>query len=71
MSYLWKRTANARIRLCPRDAEAVYEGETAYLASGGGEFSAVADTLDPECVLYRPHFLMAASGAGRPESTPG
>lgn len=31
-----------------------YEGETAYLASGRGEFSAVADTLDPECVLYQP-----------------
>ncbi len=42
------------------------------LAPDGGEFSAVAATLDPECVLYQPTSLpMAANGARRPASRPG
>jgi len=34
-----------------------YEAETAYLAPGGGDFSVIAATLDPECVLYQPASL--------------
>ncbi|WP_271985680.1 nuclear transport factor 2 family protein [Pseudoclavibacter terrae] len=34
-----------------------YAAETAYLAPGGGDFSVVAQTLDPECVLYQPSCL--------------
>ena len=34
-----------------------YEAETAYLASGGGDFSGIAATLDPECVIYQPASL--------------
>ena len=34
-----------------------YEAESAYLASGGGDFSRVAATLDPECVIYQPASL--------------
>ena len=31
-----------------------YEAEAAYLTPGGGDFDALAATLDPECVLYQP-----------------
>ncbi len=34
-----------------------YEAESAYLAAGGGDFSAIAAALDPECVLYQPASL--------------
>ncbi len=34
-----------------------YEAESAYLAAGGGDFSAIAATLDPECVIYQPASL--------------
>lgn len=34
-----------------------YEAETAYLTPGGGNFEALAATLDPECVLYQPASL--------------
>ena len=34
-----------------------YEAEAAYLASGGGDFSGIAATLDPECVLRQPRSL--------------
>ena len=37
--------------------ERFYAAETAYLAPGGGDFRAVAATLDPECVLYQPNSL--------------
>ena len=31
-----------------------YKAESAYLAAGGDDFSPIAATLDPECVLYQP-----------------
>ena len=34
-----------------------YEAEGAYLAAGGGDFSRIAATLDPECVIYQPASL--------------
>ena len=34
-----------------------YEAESAYLASGGGDFSGVAGTLDPDCVIFQPTSL--------------
>ncbi len=34
-----------------------YDAETAYLAPGGGDFSVIAATLDPDCVLYQPASL--------------
>ncbi len=34
-----------------------YEAESAYLATGGGDFSGIAATLDPECVIYQPASL--------------
>ena len=34
-----------------------YEAETAYLTPGGGDFEALAATLDPECVLHQPASL--------------
>lgn len=34
-----------------------YEAETAYLASGTRDFSGIAATLDPECVIYQPASL--------------
>ncbi len=37
--------------------ERFYEAETAYLAPGGGDFSGVAETLDPDCVMYQPASL--------------
>ena len=33
-----------------------YEAESAYLAAGG-DFSSIAATLDPECVIYQPASL--------------
>ena len=37
-----------------------YEAEAAYLSSGDGDFSAIAVTLDPECVIYQPASLTYA-----------
>ena len=34
-----------------------YEAESAYLVSGGGDFSGVAATLDPDCVIFQPTSL--------------
>ena len=34
-----------------------YQAETAYLASNGRDFSAIAAVLDPECVIYQPASL--------------
>ncbi len=34
-----------------------YEAEKAFLAAGGGDFSEIAATLDPECVIYQPASL--------------
>ncbi|HVJ09465.1 MAG TPA: nuclear transport factor 2 family protein [Acidisarcina sp.] len=34
-----------------------YEAETAYLASEARDFSEIAVTLDPECVIYQPASL--------------
>jgi len=34
-----------------------YKEEAAYLAAGGGDFSAIAATLDPECVIFQPASL--------------
>ena len=34
-----------------------YDAESKYLAAGGGDFSGVAATLDPECVIYQPESL--------------
>ncbi len=34
-----------------------YAAETAYLAPGGGDFSVIAETLHPDCVLYQPASL--------------
>ncbi len=34
-----------------------YEAEAAYLAPGGGDFSVIATTLDPKCVLCQPGSL--------------
>ncbi len=34
-----------------------YEAESAYLATGGRDFSAIAAALDPECVIYQPASL--------------
>ena len=34
-----------------------YEAESAYLAKGDGDFSGIAATLDPECVIYQPASL--------------
>lgn len=34
-----------------------YEAERLYLASGDGDFSGIAATLDPECVIYQPSSL--------------
>ena len=31
-----------------------YEAESAFLRAGGGDFTAIAATLDPECVIYQP-----------------
>ena len=37
--------------------ERFYAAEAAYLAPGGGDFGVLAETLDPECVLYQPASL--------------
>ena len=37
--------------------ERFYAAEAAYLRPGGGDFAALAATLDPECVLYQPASL--------------
>ena len=34
-----------------------YEAETVYLAPGGGDFSVIAETLHPDCVLHQPASL--------------
>jgi len=34
-----------------------YEAETAYLAAAGNDFSPIAATLDPDCVIYQPNSL--------------
>ncbi len=34
-----------------------YEAESAYLGAGGGDFSEVAATLDPDCVIFQPASL--------------
>ena len=34
-----------------------YEAESAYMTAGGEDFSRIADTLDPECVIYQPKSL--------------
>ena len=34
-----------------------YEAEATYFAPDGGDFDALAATLDPECVLYQPASL--------------
>ncbi len=34
-----------------------YKAESAYLAAGNGDFSRIAATLDPECVIYQPASL--------------
>ena len=34
-----------------------YTAETAFLAPGGGDFTPIAETLDPDCVLYQPASL--------------
>ena len=34
-----------------------YAAEAAYLRPGGGDFAALAATLDPDCVLYQPASL--------------
>jgi ketosteroid isomerase-like protein len=34
-----------------------YEAETHYLSPQGGDFSRIAETLDPECVLVQPASL--------------
>ena len=34
-----------------------YAAETAYLMPAGGDFEALAATLDPDCVLYQPASL--------------
>ncbi len=34
-----------------------YAAETAYLAPDGGDFSVIAQTLDPDCVLHQPASL--------------
>lgn len=34
-----------------------YAAEATYLQPGGGDFDALAATLDPECVLYQPASL--------------
>ncbi len=34
-----------------------YEAETQYLSPGGGDFSVIAETLHPKCVLFQPHSL--------------
>ena len=34
-----------------------YEAESAYLTPSGGDFAALAATLDSECVLYQPASL--------------
>ena len=34
-----------------------YEAESAYLGPGGGDFSEVAATLDPDCVIFQPASL--------------
>ncbi len=32
----------------------LYKADSAYLRAGGGGFTAIAATLDPECVIYQP-----------------
>ncbi len=34
-----------------------YKAESSYLAAGGGDFSPIAATLDPQCVIYQPRSL--------------
>jgi ketosteroid isomerase-like protein len=34
-----------------------YEAEMIYLAPGGGDFSVIAETLDPDCVIHQPASL--------------
>ncbi len=34
-----------------------YKAESAYLAANGDDFSGIAATLDPECVIYQPASL--------------
>ena len=34
-----------------------YDAETVYLSPGGGDFGVIAETLDPDCVLYQPDSL--------------
>ena len=40
-----------------RTLEAFYEAETAYLQAEDPTFTAIAATLDPECVIYQPRSL--------------
>ncbi len=37
--------------------ERFYKAEADYLAAGGGDFSAIASTLDPQCVIFQPASL--------------
>ncbi len=37
--------------------DSFYKAESAYLRVGGGDFAAIAATLDPECVIYQPSSL--------------
>ena len=37
--------------------DSFYKAESAYLASGGGDFTAIAATLNSECVIYQPRSL--------------
>lgn len=37
--------------------DSFYKAESAYLRAGGGDFAAIAATLDPECVIYQPASL--------------
>ena len=34
-----------------------YKAEAEYLASGSGDFTAIASTLDPDCVIFQPSSL--------------
>lgn len=37
--------------------ECFYKAEEEYLASGSGDFSAIEDTLDPNCIIFQPSSL--------------
>lgn len=41
----------------PATLDTFYKAESAYLRAGGGDFAAIAATLDPECVIYQPASL--------------